>query len=302
MGKSVLDFKIDTGADVTVVPQSVYKERIHGPIMETDKVLSGPGDIKLPVIGKVVSLLSTEDNCSTQDVYIIEGAGKPLLGKPTILALKILAKVNHVDKSDPKSYYTKEFPSLFTGLGEVDGEYSIKIKPDAEPYVLNTPRRIPLPQMDKVKKELERMQRLNVIKPVGEATEWCSPMVIVPKPNGDLRICTDLTKLNNSVVRERFMLPTVEHSLGQLAGATIFTKLDANSGYWQLKLDTPSSYLTTFITPIGRFRYLRLPFGISSAPEHFQRRMLEILKDLEGVVCLIDDIVMVLLKRSTIKD
>ena len=98
----------------------------------------------------------------------------------------------------------------------------------------------------------------NVIKPVGEA------MVIVPKPNGDLRICTDLTKLN-SVVRERFMLPTVEHSLGQLAGATIFMKLDANWGYWQLNLDTPSSYLTTFITPFGRFHYLRLPFGISSA-------------------------------------
>ena len=96
--------------------------------------------------------------------------------------------MNLVDKSDPKSYYAKEFPSLFTGLGEVDLEYSIKMKPDAEPYVLNMPRRIPLPQMDKVKKELERMQKLNVIK----ATEWCSPMVIVPKPNGDLRICTDL--------------------------------------------------------------------------------------------------------------
>ena len=181
------------------------------------------------MIGKVVSLLRTEDNCSMQDVYIIEGAGKPLLGNTCI---ENIAKVNLVDKSDPKSYYAKEFPALYTGLGEVDGEYSIKIKPDAEPYVLNTPCRIPLPQMDKVKKELEQMQKLNVIKPVGEATEWCSPMVIVPKPNGDLKICTDLTKLNNSVVRERFMLPTVEHSLGQLAGSTIFTKLDANSGYW----------------------------------------------------------------------
>ena len=84
MGKSVLDFKIDTGAYVTVVPKSVYKERIHGPVVETDKVLSGPGDIKLTVIGKVVSLLSTEDNCSTQDVYIIEGTGKPLLGNTCI--------------------------------------------------------------------------------------------------------------------------------------------------------------------------------------------------------------------------
>ena len=70
----------------------------------------------------------------------------------------------------------------------------------------------------------------------------------------------------------------------------VFTKLDANSGFWQVPLAEDSALLTTFITPFGRFCFNRLPFGITSAPEHFQRRMSEVLQEVEGVVCLMDDI------------
>ena len=115
-------------------------------------------------------------------------------------------------------------------------------------------------------------------------------MVVVPKWNGKVRICVDLTKLNESVKRERHILPSVEQTLAQTGGARYFSKLDANSGYWQIELDPESAKLTTFITPFGRFCFNRLPFGITSAPEHFQRRMTEILGDLEGVICLVDDV------------
>ena len=74
-----------------------------------------------------------------------------------------------------------------------------------------------------------------------------------------------------------------EQTLAQIGGAQHFSKLDANSGYWQIQLDTESSKLMTFIIPFGRFRFNRLPFGITSAPEHFQRRMTEILGDILGV-------------------
>jgi hypothetical protein len=114
--------------------------------------------------------------------------------------------------------------------------------------------------------------------------------VVVPKRNGKVRICVDLTKLNESVQRKRHILPSVEQTLARIGGAKHFSKLDANSGYWQIELDPESAKLTTFITPFGRFCFNRLPFGITSAPEHFQRRMTEILGDLEGVICLVDDI------------
>ena len=98
------------------------------------------------------------------------------------------------------------------------------------------------------------------------------------------------TKLNESVARERHQLPVVDQTLAQLAGARVFSKLDANSGFWQIPLSLESAILTTFMTPYGRFCFQRLPFGITSAPEHFQRRMQDLLCDIPGVVCLMDDV------------
>lgn len=85
-------------------------------------------------------------------------------------------------------------------------------------------------------------------------------------------------------------MPAVDQTLAQLAGAKLFTKLDANSGFWQIPLSPESALLTIFMTPFGRFCFHRLPFGITSAPEHFQRRMSKTLSGLTGVVCLIDDV------------
>ena len=85
-------------------------------------------------------------------------------------------------------------------------------------------------------------------------------------------------------------MASVDDSLAKLSGSKIFTKLDANSGFWQIPLDMSSRTLTTFITPFGRFCFNLLPFGISSAPEIFQRTMSQILENMEGVVCHMDDL------------
>ena len=82
-----------------------------------------------------------------------------------------------------------------------------------------------------------------------QPTDWCAGMVVIPKPNGKVRMCVDLTKLNESVRLERHPLPSVDRVLAQLSGATIFSKLDANSGFWQVPLSPDSALLTTFITP-----------------------------------------------------
>ena len=118
-------------------------------------------------------------------------------------------------------------------------------------------------------------------------TDWCSPMVVVPKSDGKLRICVDLKRLNTAIQRERYMLPTIDDILHTLADAQVFSKLDASSGYWQLRLHEDSSNLTTF----GRFRFIRLPFGICSASEIFQREMSEVLHGLAGVSVYEDDII-----------
>ena len=116
-------------------------------------------------------------------------------------------------------------------------------------------------------------------------------MVPVVKPNGKIRICIDLRKLNKAVKRKRYILPPLEDVALKLAGAKVFSKLDASSGYWQLHLHPDSTRLTPFITPMGHFCFRRLPFRITSAPEIFQHRMTSLLKDREGTAAIQDDII-----------
>ena len=102
-------------------------------------------------------------------------------------------------------------------------------------------------------------------------------MVVVPKNSGAVRIYVDLKPLNKSMLREVHPMPKVDTTLALLSDAKVFSKLDANSGFWQISLAEKSRLLTTFITPLGHFCFNKLPFGISSAPEIFQRRMNEVL-------------------------
>ena len=106
------------------------------------------------------------------------------------------------------------------------------MKDNVKPYALFTTRNVPLPLRTKVQAEVEPMQALGVISPINKPSPWCTGMVIVPKPSGDIRICVDLKPLNKEVLHEFHPLPKVEETLAQLTGATVFTKLDANSGFW----------------------------------------------------------------------
>ncbi|XP_062855259.1 uncharacterized protein K02A2.6-like [Trichomycterus rosablanca] len=281
--------KIDTGADVTAVPERMCSQDQLSKLKRASKVLKGPRGRQLTVKGIFTATLKKGQKSTSQEVYVVKELATPLLGRSAAVALQLVARLDAVSL-DTDEAVRAEFPKLFNGLGRMQGEYNIVLKTDAEPFSLSTPRRISLPLLPKVKEELNRMEQQGVISKVEQPTEWCAPMVVVPKQTGKVRICTDLTELNKSVMRERHQLPSVEHTLGQLAGARVFSKLDANSGFWQIPLSKESSLLTTFITPFGRYCYNRLCFGISSAPEHFQKRMSQILEGLEGVLCQMDDV------------
>ena len=184
----------------------------------------------------------------------------------------------------------KEFPALFTGLGCLQDPCTIQLADNAKSYCQYTARNVPLSLRPRVDAELTRMEQLGVIRMVTEPTDWCAAMVAVPKANGSVQICVDLKPLNESIRRPHHQLPTVEETLGQLGNSPVFIKIDANSGFWQIPLDLSSQLLTTFITPLGRYCFTKLPFGISSAPELFQQTMATVLKGLKGVVCQMDDI------------
>ena len=117
-------------------------------------------------------------------------------------------------------------------------------------------------------------------------------MVIGAKPQ-KIRICLDRKDLNRAVQRPKFQMPTIEELLPELSKARIFSSFDEKDGLYQVSLDDESSKLTTFWTPFGRYRYLRMPFGISLAPEVFESKLQECLADLPGVKVNRDDILVV---------
>ena len=285
-----VQFQIDSGAEVTVIPDSVFEQLSGVSLRPTRRTLKGPTQSALSVKGKFMGLLVCGDRAVFQEVYVVNKLLKPLLGQPAIEALRLLVRVRAVTESTENKSSVQRFPQLFQGLGRMQGEYTIQLKDGAVPFALTTPRRVAIPLMESVRAELENMEKLGVISRIETPTDWCAGMVVVPKSNKRVRICVDLTKLNENVRRERHPLPAVEQTLAQVAGARVFSKLDANSGFWQIPLSEVSAPLTTFITPFGRYYFNRLPFGITSAPEHFQRRMQAILHGLEGVVCLMDDV------------
>ena len=193
-------------------------------------------------------------------------------------------------------YAKDQCPTIFDGqIRSMEGEkFHISLTDDAKPFCVNTPRSIPFAYRDKLKAELDLLQSQHIIAPVVEVTEWCAPIVVTPKKNTDrIRMCVDLSRLNRYVRREWYQSSTPAEAVADIAAssAKVFTVLDAMKGYHQCPLDENSQLLTTFITPYGRFKYLRAPYGISSISEHYDRRMAEAFTGLTGFRRIVDDIV-----------
>ncbi|XP_037518504.1 uncharacterized protein K02A2.6-like [Rhipicephalus sanguineus] len=278
-----MQFKVDSGAEVSAIPEDFPK--LLAKLDKVDTVLTGPGGQPLRVLGSYTAQLRWRGKTSLQRLFVIESLSVPLLGLPAIQALDVVKFLGGVQAPEASLQ-----ADLFRGLGTLKEEYRIRLKPGATPFSLSVPRRIPIPLHETVRRELNKLESDGVIRRVDNPTPWCSGLVVVPKASGDYRLCVDLTRLNEVVLRESHILPTVEQVLGLIGDATVFSKLDATASFHQVKLTTDSQELTTFITPFGRYCFCRLPFGITSAPEYFQKQMARILEGQEGVANMIDDI------------
>ncbi|PFX34507.1 Uncharacterized protein K02A2.6 [Stylophora pistillata] len=144
---------------------------------------------------------------------------------------------------------------------------------------------------DNKKKQLTKgTQSIGVIQKVDTPTSWISALVVTAKKNGKVRLCIDPKPLNEDLHRNHYPLPTIDDVLPLLSKALVFTVLVAKNGFWHIQLDESSSFATTFGTPWGRYRWLRLPFGVCPAPEEFQRRIDVALEGLQGQKAIADDI------------
>ena len=167
------------------------------------------------------------------------------------------------------------------------GTYSIKVDPTVTPLVLG-PRRQPAAMLPKITSKLKEMEKEGHLAKVTQPTDWVNSMVVAQKGE-KIRICIDPSDLNKAVKREHYPIPTVEAVTTKIPGAKVFSVLDAKSGYLQMNINYESSLLTTMNTPLGRYRWLQLPFGIKSAPEMYQRAMNDMLEGTEYAHAIMDD-------------
>jgi hypothetical protein len=144
-------------------------------------------------------------------------------------------------------------------------------------------RRVPFHIRKVVDKKLIELEELDIIESVQGPTPWVSPLVAVPKANGEVRVCVDMRRANEAVIRERYPIPTLEETVQALNGETVFSKLDLRWGYHQIELHPDSRGLTTFSTPQGLNRSKRLIFGLSSASEMYQFVIQQVLIGIPGV-------------------
>lgn len=279
-------FQIDTGASVNILPAKyvktyqktstnlkVWNNKQYEPLGEQRVIIKNPKTRKKFNVNFII--------CHNDFV--------PILGLNASEQMSLIKvesnnfqRVNNV-KSDRSE--------VFNGsIGTFKGEHTLKIKENAKPIVMPN-RKVPVSMREPLKEELDRLTKLDVLAPVDEPTEWVSQSVITLKKNGSVRLCLDPQELNKVLIRERYTLPTIEDTLHEMRQSKVFSKADLSSGYWHVKLDEESSKLTTFQTCFGRYRWRRLPFGLTVSAEIFQKKLLAIISDLEGIVCIADDII-----------
>ena len=131
----------------------------------------------------------------------------------------------------------------------------------------------------------------DIIEEVDGPTPWVNPVVIIPKADSDIRLCVDMRRANEAILRGRHPIPTVDELLHSMNGSKVFSKLDLKWGYHQLELSQESRQITTFVTHKGLYRYKRLLFGVSSASELYQHEISTTLAGIEGVDNISDDII-----------
>ncbi|XP_062701836.1 uncharacterized protein LOC109416329 [Aedes albopictus] len=274
---------IDSGAEVNLITDEAWEKFKSAGIAViscekgSDRVLkSYANETPLTVLGTFKCVVAVGIRSVEAEFFVVKSGQRSLLGDGTAKQLGVLKVGLEIDQVAVNA----------EPLSKVKGiSVHIHLDPDVKP-IFQPMRRVPVA----VNNKLSELMARDIIEEKKGPVTWVSPLVVVGKANGEPRICLDLRRVNEAVLRERHPMPMVDDFLARIGPNMIRSKLDVKDSFLQLELDEASRDAMVFLTARGLYRFKRMPFGLVSAPEVFQKTMDAILAGCEGTWWYIDDV------------
>ncbi|XP_031571846.1 uncharacterized protein K02A2.6-like [Actinia tenebrosa] len=295
-----IKMELDTGAAVSVIPWSTFREHYQERLLKRTKVqLKTYSGEKITPRGVAQVKVTYNQQEKQLPLYVVETRGPALFGRDWLkeIALdwkniRVLNKARGVSNTPiTVTDLRKKYADVFEGqLGKLTSRKArITLKEGATPKFCKA-RQVPYALKPKVEEAIRDLENKGVLTKT-EWSEWATPVVPVLKSDGSVRLCGDFkVTVNPQIQAEQYPLPRIEDLFANLAGGQKFSKIDLKQAYHQMELEEESKKFLTINTHMGLFQYNRLVFGITSAPAIWQQTMDQLVGDIPNTTCLIDDI------------
>lgn len=325
-GETKLLALFDTGSDISVVRQDIYELYFSEDSLSQDTItVRGIGTNRVKTLGSFsrnVEVNGEEFNLlfhvipkEASNFQVIVGRnllkeaevhirddGIVVCKKENNFLMSITVDENKKDDEiDLRHVENKEYKEVVKAMIEnyepqkrktSDSNIKMKIILKNEEPIYQGPRRLSLPEKEEVEKQIHEWLKDGIIRE--SSSDFASPIVLVYKKDGAIRICCDYRKLNRNIVKDRFPLPLIEDVLDRLEGAKIFSTIDLKNGFFHVDVEESSIKYTSFVTHNGQYEFLKCPFGLCNSPAVFQRYISTIFRTLsaEGIVIFyMDDLI-----------
>jgi hypothetical protein len=303
-----LEMEVDSGAVCSIISDKLYRKKFkHVPLCPTSLQLRTPLGERFQVLGEMMVSVRHHKGSSTLPLVVVGSSPSltPLLGRTWLDILqpgwrtellgvgevKTLGTIDPVKPSFLGGELVARFPTVFRKDGPPILGYvaDIVLTEEACP-VFHKAYKVPYAITEAVQSELRRLVDTGTLVPV-KSGDWASPLVVVQKKDGAVRLCVDFKVTLNKVVQvDYYTLPVIEDIFASVAGGAIFSVLDLSNAYLQLPVSEKSRKLLTVNTGTGLFQFTRLPYGLKSSPTIFQAVMDQVLRNIPGVCVYLDDI------------
>ncbi|XP_031333894.1 uncharacterized protein K02A2.6-like [Photinus pyralis] len=297
-----LTFEVDSCAGFTLIPKYLFdKLGINCKLDQANVLFRAYTHQIFRPYGKITVNVQYRNSRSTEDMYVVPNHLDPLLGRVWIRHLKI-----NLEEVDADSFHNNSCPiNKITNVNDIRTQFSkifeqriglipnvtisLTLRENSKPVYVPE-RNLPYALQEKVEHELNLLEEQGIISKCPKS-DWGSPLVVVPKPDGKVRLCVDYKiAVNDCLVNVNYPIKRIDTVLNSLRNSKFFCRLDLFKAYLHLKVDDASSSIQTISTHRGTFKMNRLSFGIKTAPAEFNRIIDQILQGLPKTISYFDDI------------